>query len=71
MSRGNAAQAARAINPDRSCRGSGEGMHAIGEQTQHGKPRRWRRVPSNQQTARLQAGPYRGDGEARSSDEAG
>ena len=32
-------------------------MHADGDLTQHGKPRRWRRVTSNRQPARDRAGP--------------
>ena len=71
MSRGNAAQRRERSIPIDPAGVVVRACTQIGEQTQHGKPRRWRRVPSNQQTARPQAGPCRGGGEARSSDEAG
>jgi hypothetical protein len=48
-----------ALTSDRSRplpRGSDDGMFAYGDPTQHGKPRRWRRVPANRQPARARPG---------------
>jgi hypothetical protein len=50
-------------------RGSGDGMCAHGDRAQHGKPHRWRSLPTGNPR-----GPGRADwggGEARSTDEAG
>jgi hypothetical protein len=46
----------RATAPDRSHRGSGDGMHERGNSKQHGKPLRRGRVTLNRNSARSRPG---------------
>ena len=60
----------RANRFHQTCRGIGDGMQAKRDQRQHGKPQRWLQTRSTG-NSRESGQAVWGDGEARTTDEAG